>query len=71
MQFILDMIIFLYREAYYSKEFDERGNAIVRDEQGLEVDSRLTEKIIAKHRNGSLCMIPYLFTGENFRFEEA
>lgn len=51
-----DLILFLHREEYYSKNEQDRGKA---------------ELIIGKHRNGPTCSIPMVFRGEFTRFENA
>lgn len=51
-----DLILFIHREEYYSKDALDKGKA---------------EIIIGKHRNGSVGMIPMVFLGEYTRFENS
>lgn len=56
-----DMVLFLYRPAYYGFTEDEQGND-VRD---------VTEVIIAKHRNGALDKVKLKFEPRFTRFKNA
>jgi replicative DNA helicase len=49
-----DLILFLHREEYYSKDSNDKGRA---------------EVIIGKHRNGPTGSIPMVFISEHTRFE--
>jgi replicative DNA helicase len=49
-----DLILFLHREEYYSKDANDKGRA---------------EVIIGKHRNGPTGSIPMVFISEYTRFE--
>jgi replicative DNA helicase len=51
-----DLILFIHREEYYSKDPMDKGKA---------------EIIIGKHRNGPTGMIPMVFLGEYTRFENS
>lgn len=55
-----DMVAFLYRPEYYG---------IMEDEYGVSTINR-AEVIIAKHRNGTLDIVPLQFTGAYTRFSD-
>lgn len=56
-----DMVLFIYREAYYREEN--------KDEMTPQ-ERREAELIIAKHRNGELGIVDLNFTGEHMLFED-
>ena len=55
-----DIIIFIYRDAYYRRK---EGNP------GAEADDNRTEIIVAKHRNGPTGTVHAAFLGASTRFE--
>ena len=55
-----DIVLFLYREAYYSTEVDE-------DKQD-QIDANKTELIVAKNRHGATGSIELTFDKEYTRF---
>ena len=50
-----DIVVFLYRDKYYSKDENQED---------------VTEVIIRKHRNGALGTVNLLFQGEFTRFRD-
>ena len=56
-----DLVLFIYREAYYREES--------RDEMSMQ-ERRAAELIIAKHRNGELGIVDLNFIGEHVLFED-
>lgn len=54
-----DIIAFLYREDYYNKE---------KDDDNMPKDKHITELNIAKHRNGSIGTIEFIFESSTGRF---